>query len=67
MGEVVLEYYEGGKQIKPGRMRQLYMDFYHRFRRENKIQELRREITEESTPPTALPQPHEKVLEEGTA
>ncbi len=67
MGEVVLEYYEGGKQIKPGRMRQLYMDFYHRFRRENKIQELRREIAEDSTPPTALPQPQEKVLEEGTA
>jgi small GTP-binding protein len=67
MGEVVLEYYEGGKKIKPGRMRQLYMDFYRRFRRENKIQELSREIAEDSTPPTALPEPRAKVLEEGTA
>jgi small GTP-binding protein len=67
MGEVVLEYYEGGKKIKPSRMRQLYLDFYHRFRRENKIQELRREIVEDSTPSLALPEPREKVLEEGTA
>lgn len=67
MGEVALEYYEGGKKIKPGRMHQLYLDFYHRFRSENKMQELRREITEEHTPPPVLPEPREKVLEEGTA
>jgi len=67
MGEVVLEYYEGGKKIKPGRMRQLYLDFYRRFRRENKIEELNREIAEDNTPPPALPEPREKVLEEGTA
>jgi small GTP-binding protein len=67
MGEVVLEYYEGGKQIKPSRMSKLYLDFYHRFRRENKIEELRREIAEDGTLPMALPEPREKVLEEGTA
>jgi small GTP-binding protein len=67
MGEVALEYYEGGKQIKPGRLRQLYIGFYHRFRRENKVEELRLEIAEDSKPPIALPEPREKVLEEGTA
>ena len=67
MGEVVLEYYEGGKQIKPSRMRQLYMDFYHRFRRENKIQDLRREIAVNNTSLPALAESHATVLEEGTA
>lgn len=67
IGEVALEYYEGGKQIKPGRLRQLYIDFYHRFRRENTVQELRREIVEENKPLIVLPEPREKVLEEGTA
>ncbi|HEY5005656.1 MAG TPA: GTPase, partial [Ktedonobacteraceae bacterium] len=67
MGEAALEYYEGGKQIKPARLRQIYMDFYHRFRRENKVEELRREIAVDSSPPIALPEPREKVLEEGTA
>jgi hypothetical protein len=32
IGQVALEYYEGGKQIQPGRMRQLYTGFYRRFR-----------------------------------
>jgi len=41
IGQVALEYYDGGKQIKPGRLRQLYMDFYHRFRKENTTGELR--------------------------
>ncbi|MBV9390487.1 MAG: GTP-binding protein [Verrucomicrobia bacterium] len=67
MGEVSLEYYQGGKQIKPGRIRQLYLDFYHRFRHENKIEEFRREIVKDTPGPTVLPEPHEKVLEEGMA
>ncbi len=67
MGEAALEYYEGGKQIKPARLRQIYMDFYHRFRRENKVEELRREIATDSKAPIVLPEPREKVLEEGTA
>ena len=67
IGEAALEYYEGGKQIKPARMRQIYMDFYHRFRRENKVEELRREIAADNKSPIALPEPQEKVLEEGTA
>jgi small GTP-binding protein len=39
MGQVVLEYYEGGKKISPQRLRLMYSDFYHRFRREKTAQE----------------------------
>jgi small GTP-binding protein len=39
MGQVVLEYYEGGKKISPQRMRLMYSDFYHRFRREKTAQD----------------------------
>jgi small GTP-binding protein len=39
MGQVVLEYYEGGKKISPQRMRLMYSEFYHRFRREKTAQE----------------------------
>jgi len=41
IGEVALEYYEGGKQLNPRRMRQLYTDFYRRFRKEKTDDELR--------------------------
>lgn len=41
IGQVALEYYEGGKQVNPQRMRELYGSFYRRFRRENKVQDLR--------------------------
>jgi len=40
IGQVALEYYEGGKQINSGRMRQLYTTLYRRFRREHTPQEL---------------------------
>jgi len=42
IGEVALEYYEGGKQLNPHRMRQLYTDIYRRFRKENTPEDLRR-------------------------
>jgi small GTP-binding protein len=41
IGQVALEYYEGGKQINPRRMRQLYTSFYQRFRKEKTTSELR--------------------------
>jgi hypothetical protein len=41
IGQVALEYYEGGKQIRPNRIRELYTDFYRRFRREHKVEDLR--------------------------
>ncbi len=39
MGQVVLEYYEGGKKISPLRMRTMYSEFYHRFRRQKTPEE----------------------------
>lgn len=39
MGQVVLEYYEGGKKISPQRMRTMYSDFYQRFRKEKTAKE----------------------------
>lgn len=41
IGEVALEYYENGKTMNAGRLRQLYSEVYRRFRRENTAQELR--------------------------
>lgn len=41
IGQVALEYYQGGKQINSRRMRQLYTDFYRRFRKQNTAEELR--------------------------
>ena len=43
MGQVVLEYYEGGKQVNPRRIRMLYSDFYHRFRQQITAEELRQD------------------------
>ncbi len=40
IGQVALEYYEGGKQINTGRMRQLYTTVYRRFRREHTPEKL---------------------------
>lgn len=39
MGQVALEYYEGGKKISPLRMRTMYSEFYHRFRRQKTSEE----------------------------
>lgn len=41
IGEVALEFYEGGKRLDPGRVRQLYSDFYRRLRREKIVEQLR--------------------------
>lgn len=41
IGQVALEYYDSGKQIKTSRLRQLYTGFYRRFRKEYTIEELR--------------------------
>src|SRR5947208_9929195 len=41
LGQVALEYYDSGKQINPGKLRQLYTDFYRRFRREYSADDLR--------------------------
>ncbi len=40
IGQVALEYYDSGKQIKTSRLRQLYTGFYRRFRKEHTIEDL---------------------------
>lgn len=70
IGEVALEYYEGDKKINPKRLRHLYNDFYHRFRREKNIDELRAqsltELNEGHSDPI-LDEPDRKLIEEGKA
>jgi small GTP-binding protein len=54
IGQVALEYYEGGKRISPNRIRELYKDFYQRFRRQKSDAELRRYAVEGTDVPLAL-------------
>lgn len=57
MGEVALEYYEGGKKISPQRIRMLYSDFYHRFRQQNTAEEWRQYVLEGKDAPLELEAP----------
>ncbi len=50
IGEVAMEYYEGGKQINPRYLRQRYNELYHRFRKENTAEDLRRQAVDGRTP-----------------
>ena len=45
-----MEYYEGGKQINPRYLRQRYNELYHRFRKENTAEDLRRQAVDGRTP-----------------
>jgi small GTP-binding protein len=64
IGQVALEYYEGGKQVNPNRLRQLYKDFYSRFRRVGSADEMRSYALADKTPPLALNEARKEV---GTA
>lgn len=55
IGQVALEYYEGGKQINPNHLRQLYFDFYHRFRKDHSADELRQYSLEGNDAALLLP------------
>jgi len=57
IGQVALEYYEGGKQISPRRLRQLYLSFYRRFRKEYPIEELRRQGLDHMEQPALIEGP----------
>ncbi|HVB60237.1 MAG TPA: GTPase [Ktedonobacteraceae bacterium] len=57
IGQVALEYYEGGKQIAPRRLRQLYFDFYRRFRKEHKVEEIKEYALEGQDEPLLLEGP----------
>jgi len=54
IGQVALEYYEGGKQVNPRRLRQLYTDFYRRFRKEKTPEEWRKYALEGKDTPLRL-------------
>ena len=61
MGQVALEYYDSGKQINPGKLRQLYTDFYRRFRRENTPDELREYKLEGKDLPLLIEEPKDEM------
>lgn len=63
IGQVALEYYEKDKQLAPKRLRELYRNFYHLFRKENKAKELQ----EEQARVALLEEPQMTVLEEEKA
>jgi len=57
MGQVVLEYYESGKNISPQRLRMMYSNFYHRYRRQQSSQEWSQYVLEGQEPPLELEAP----------
>jgi len=61
IGQVALEYYEGDKQISLRRLRQLYGDFYHRFRRDNAAEELRQSAISGKDAPLLLEDPRKQT------
>ena len=63
MGQVALEYYDSGKQINPRSLRQLYTNFYHRFRKQNTPEELHQYQLEGKDLPLLLQEPKEDALE----
>ncbi len=52
IGEVALEYYEGGKHFDAGRLRSLTDSFYKRFRKEESLTELRQYTLEDRDKPS---------------
>ena len=62
IGEVALEYYEGGKKLSAGTVRQRTNDLYHRFRRDNTAEELRNGASSNGTMPALLNLPEENVV-----
>jgi GTPase len=61
IGEVALEYYEGGKQINPRYLRQRYSELYRSFRKENTPEDLRRQALDGSVPAGLLKEPNAKT------
>jgi small GTP-binding protein len=57
MGQVILEYYESGKNISPQRLRMLYHEFYSRYRRQQASQELSPYVYEGQEPHLQLEAP----------
>ncbi len=57
IGEVALEYYEGGKKLSAGTLRQRTSDLYHSFRRDNTVEALRNEASSNGSTPNLLDEP----------
>jgi len=57
MGQVILEYYESGKNIKPQRLRTLFDEFYDRYRRQQASRDLSKYVYEGQEPPLQLEAP----------
>ncbi len=62
MGQVALEYYDSGKQINPRTLRQLYTNFYRRFRRQNTPGELHQYQLEGKDLPLLLEESNDDTL-----
>lgn len=54
IGEVALEYYEGGKRLSAGRLRSMTGSFYKRFRKQESIESLRKNAIEIKDEPLAI-------------
>jgi len=54
IGEVALEYYEGGKRLDAGHIRALTGSFYRRFRKHGSVEELRKRLIEGADEPLAI-------------
>lgn len=70
IGQVALEYYEDNKQLNPKRLQQLYKSFYHRFRKDTRMQDLREQALSELETGKSEPlleEPDRRLLEEGKA
>ncbi|MBX5450090.1 GTPase [Thermogemmatispora sp.] len=65
IGQVALEYYDSGKRLTPRRLRQLYQEFYRRFRRERTAEELQRYVSE-AKDEQLLPEGKEPAASSGT-
>lgn len=57
IGQVALEYYEGGKQLSPRRLRQLYLNFYRSFRKDHTTDEIRQQALDGRGGPLLLEEP----------
>lgn len=66
IGQVALEYYEGGKQISPQYLQKRYNEIYHRFRKENTAEDLRRQALDGREAVGLLEEPGPKSVKEGT-
>lgn len=59
IGQVALEYYEGGKRINPNRLRDQYSDFYRRFRKQRSSEEWHQYAIEGADVPLEIDMPKE--------